>query len=452
MKSRASRFCENDVLYGRLRPYLNKVAQPKFDGLASGEFIVFEGNELIDPSFLRYRLHARDFVNFASHLNEGDRPRVNFDQIGNFKVQVPPPGEQRRIVKRIEALFDEINRGVESLRDAKRAVKLYRQSLLKSAFEGRLTAEWRAKNPDKLENPEVLLASIREEREERYRAALDEWEQATAEWRDNGELSKKPTKPKQPKTVDERTHGQLATPTTWTTVPLRGIALEAVLGKVLDRQKNRGQPRPYLGNINLRWGLFKVDQEKLIPIEDHETPRYAVRKGDLVICEGGEPGRCAVWEGEDDKVFIQKALHRVRFTASYSPVFAYYFFRFSTSAGLLDKHYTGSTIKHLTGKALEEVLLPICSPAEQTEIVRILNERLAATDTLETDIDASFTRAEALRQSILKKAFAGKLVPQNPNDEPAQALLSRIRTNREEDSTTKPRKPARRRVSARNQP
>ena len=90
MKSRASRFYKNDVLYGRLRPYLNKVAQSKFDGLASGEFIVFEGNELIDPSFLRYRLHARDFVNFASHLNEGDRPRVNFDQIGNFEVQVPP--------------------------------------------------------------------------------------------------------------------------------------------------------------------------------------------------------------------------------------------------------------------------------------------------------------------------------------------------------------------------
>ena len=94
----------------------------------------------------------------------------------------------------------------------------------------------------------------------------------------------------------------------------------------------------------------------------------------------------------------------------------------------------------------------ICSPAEQAEIVRILNDRLAATDALEAEIDASLSRAEALRQSILKKAFAGKLVPQNPNDEPTQALLSRIRTNREEDSTTKPRKPARRRVSARNQP
>ncbi|MCZ0943387.1 MAG: restriction endonuclease subunit S [Gammaproteobacteria bacterium] len=445
MKSRASRFRENDVLYGRLRPYLNKVAQPKFDGLASGEFIVFEGNELIDSSFLRYRLHARDFVNFASHLNEGDRPRVNFNQIGNFEVQVPPPGEQRRIVKRIETLFDEIDQGVESLRDAKRAVKLYRQSLLKSAFEGRLTADWRAKNPDKLESPEVLLASIREEREESFRAALDEWEEATAEWRDNGEFGKKPTKPKLPKTVAERSDGQLATPTTWATVPLQRIALEAILGKMLDRQKNRGQPRPYLGNINLRWGLFKVDPEKLIPIEDHEVPRYAVRKGDLVICEGGEPGRCAVWKGEDDKVFIQKALHRVRFTASYSPMFAYYYFRFATVAGLLDKHFTGSTIKHLTGKALEEVLLPICSPAEQAEIVRILNEHLAATNTLEAEIDVNFTRGEALRQSILKQAFAGQLVPQNPDDESAAILLERIKA---EKASQKPKGTARKRKAA----
>ena len=84
MKSNASRFFKDDVLYGRLRPYLNKVAQPKFDGLASAEFIVFEGNELIDPGFLRYRLHAQDFVNFASHLNEGDRPRVSFEQIGSI--------------------------------------------------------------------------------------------------------------------------------------------------------------------------------------------------------------------------------------------------------------------------------------------------------------------------------------------------------------------------------
>ena len=195
VKSNASRFYKDDVLYGRLRPYLNKVAQPTFDGLASAEFIVFEGNELIHPGFLRYRLHAQDFVGFASHLNEGDRPRVNFDQIGSFEALIPPPEEQRRIVERIEALFDEIDRGVENLRSAQRTIGLYRQSLLKSAFEGRLTAQWQTENPDKLEHPDALLSRIREERERRYKADHDTWEKAVTEWRKDGEKGRKPTKP-----------------------------------------------------------------------------------------------------------------------------------------------------------------------------------------------------------------------------------------------------------------
>ena len=441
MRSSAARFFKDDVLYGRLRPYLNKVVQPDFDGIASAEFIVFQGNSLIDPSFLRYRLNAKDFVSFASHLNEGDRPRVNFDQIGTFNVAAPPPNEQHRIVEKIEALFAEIDKGVESLKAAKASLDHYRKSLLKAAFEGRLTADWRARNPDKLEDPQNLLTRIRKEREANYRNALAEWEQAIASWKESGEEGKKPAKPKRPKSCALRSSEYLNVPATWTSDPLGQIAAEAVLGKMLDREKNQGKPRPYLGNINLRWGSFEIDQEKLIPVEDYEVPRYAVRKGDLIICEGGEPGRCAVWDGEDDNFFIQKALHRVRFTESYSPIFAYHFFKFTAVAGLLEKHYTGSTIKHLTGNALENVLLPICSPAEQTEIVRILDERLGAADALEADVNASLEYSGALRQSILKQAFSGKLVPQDPSDEPAAALLDRIKAQRaKKPPKPKPRK------------
>src|SRR6202007_387246 len=102
------RFYAGDVLYGRLRPYLNKVTKPQFSGLASAEFIVFPDTPLIKSDFLKYRLNAVDFVNFASHLNEGDRPRVGFDQIGDFKLLIPPPNEQKRIVAMIEELFSEL--------------------------------------------------------------------------------------------------------------------------------------------------------------------------------------------------------------------------------------------------------------------------------------------------------------------------------------------------------
>ena len=88
--------------------------------------------------------------------------------------------------------------------------------------------------------------------------------------------------------------------------------------------------------------------------------------------------------------------------------------------------------------------MPFCSPAEQAEVVRILDARLETADALENEIDANLTRAEALRQSILKKAFSGELVPQDPDDEPAGMLLARIHANRSEDSTAKRRTSAQR--------
>lgn len=433
-----------DVLFSTVRPYLRNIAavERSLDGeIASTGFAVLRGAEGIEPRYLFYKCISHDFVSALTGEQYGvSYPAVKEDQVKEQPLQLPPTEEQRRIAARIEALFDEIDRGVESLGDAKRAIGLYRQSLLKSAFEGHLTADWRAKNHDKLERPDALLERINTERAARYKASLDEWKEATTEWRANGEQGRRPKRPNRPETGQAVSSGRLEVPTNWTTVQLGGIALGSVLGKMLDRQKNRGQPRVYLGNVNLRWGSFNVDREKTMPIEEHEVRRYGVRAGDLIICEGGEPGRCAVWNGADDQVFIQKALHRVRFTASYSPMFACYFLRFSATARLLDEHYTGSTIKHLTGTALKGVLLPVCSPAEQSEIVRILDVRLEAAEEVEEEIEANLTRAEALRQSILKQAFSGKLVRQDPDDEPAPALLARVRASRNEVSTTKSRK------------
>ena len=196
MKSSTARFDNGDVLYGRLRPYLNKVAQPNFDGLASAEFIVFPDTQLIRSCFLKHRLNAADFVSFASHLNEGDRPRVSFDQIGKFEILIPPPLEQRRIVAKIEELFSELAKGVESLETARAQLKIYRQAVLKHAFEGKLTAKWREENKDKLEKPEQLLARIKQEREARYERQLQEWKAAVKEWEESGKSGKKPSNPR----------------------------------------------------------------------------------------------------------------------------------------------------------------------------------------------------------------------------------------------------------------
>ncbi len=386
-------------------------------------------SDLFDEAFLY--LCLQPFLNaINAETSSVTVKHLSSKTVEEIPLPLPPLMEQRRIVTKIEELFSELDKGVESLKTARAQLNLYRQSVLKHAFEGKLTAQWREENKDKLETPEQLLARIKQEREARYEQQLQEWKAAVKKWGESGKSGRKPPKPKNllPITVSP-----VQNPF-WTRLSLNELAAEAVLGKMLDQEKNTGTSRYYLGNINLRWGKFDLENLKTMKVEENEIQRYSLAKGDLVICEGGEPGRCAVWEGTDHTMLIQKALHRVRFTESYSPYFAYYFMTYAASSGLLSPNFTGSTIKHLTGKGLGNVLFPLCTLAEQNQIVHLLDRSFNLCDELDRQIELEIRRSDALRQSILKKAFSGQLVPQDPNDEPASVLLDRIRAEREQVS------------------
>ena len=433
MKSNAARFSRNDVLYGRLRPYLNKVAQPRFDGLASAEFIVFRGNEAIDPAFLRYRLNARDFVSFASHLNEGDRPRVSSKQIGNFNILLPPPGEQRRIVEKIEAMFDEIEKGVESLRAAKSTLDLYRKSLLKAAFEGRLTADWRARNPDKLVSPVDLLAHIRQEREERYQAALEDWREAVSHWVASREMGKKPAKPKRLLPLADMANcpKRAATPPEWVWLRLAGLG--TVNGGLTKNQGRNSFPlkAAYLRVANVYTNRLELDEIKQIGVTQDELRRTRLVPGDLLFVEGngsiGQIGRVALWDGSIPDMTHQNHLIRFSTDGFLLQRFALLFCMSPEGRKLITTQASSTSGLHtLSISKVQALPVPICAPDEQAEVVRLLDLELDAADTLEAEIGAGLARAEALRQSILKEAFAGRLVPQNPHDESASDLLGRI--------------------------
>ncbi|MEH6786870.1 MAG: restriction endonuclease subunit S [Paracoccus sp. (in: a-proteobacteria)] len=360
---------------------------------------------------------------------------IEMPRLASFELPIAPTNEQRRIVEKIEAMFDEIDKGVESLQAARTTLSLYRQSLLKSAFEGRLTADWRAKNADKLEAPKTLLARIQHERDTSYKAALDAWQDALAQWRAYGEKGKKPAKPKRPrdiaaKATDIGIHG-------WTMMPL-GLLIDEPAYGTSKKSDYDGGNKGVLRIPNIAAGVIDATDLKSSNFDEAELEQYQLIEGDvLTIRSNGSlslVGKPALVRPVDTQFVYAGYLIRLRpIPGSLVPKNLVYLMMEPTVRGQIEnKAKSTSGVNNINAKELQELQVPICSADEQSEIVRILDARLEAADALEAEIDAALTRADALRQSILKKAFSGHLVPQDPNDEPASALLERIKAEKAE--------------------
>lgn len=436
MKSSASRFFKGDVLYGRLRPYLNKVAQPSFDGLASAEFIVFSGNDLMNSKFLLARLNAIDFVNFASHLNEGDRPRVNFNQLGCFEIMVPPPAEQERIVAKIEELFSDLDAGIASLKKAQAQLKIYRQAVLKHAFEGKLTEEWRKKNAHRLEPAHELLQKIKTERQKHFEKQMEEWEKAVEEWEQTGKKEKKPTKPKKPKELPPISKEELMElselPTGWGWVKLNSISEFISDGDHQPPPKtSNGVPFITISNINKNNQIdfsntFFVHQDYYNNLVESRRPN----KGDILYTVTGSFGIPVLVNFEKCFCF-QRHIGLIRPFKLIQQKWIYYNLQSPFVYKQAIKVATGTAQKTVPLSGLRNFIIPFKSIQEQKQIVGEIEARLSVCDQLEQSVNHALKKAESLRQSILKKAFQGKLVPQNPGDEPAHILLQRIKTEKE---------------------
>ena len=191
--------------------------------------------------------------------------------------------------------------------------------------------------------------------------------------------------------------------------PLEEIA-DSCLGKMLDKKKNEGDYQPYLANINVRWGKFNLDKLREMRFKSGSYDRYGLEDGDIVMCEGGEPGRCAVWKGSS-KMYIQKALHRIRPKSGYSSEYLFHYFEYAAQVKIIDRSFTGTTIKHLTGRKLKTINIPLPdSLPEQHQIVAEIESRLSVAEVLEREIEMSLERARGLRMGVLQKAFGGGLL------------------------------------------
>ena len=198
-------------------------------------------------------------------------------------------------------------------------------------------------------------------------------------------------------TMDEA----FALPRGWRWLFVRDVATTR-LGKMLDKSKNKGAPRRYLRNINVRWFDFDLSDLAEMRFEDSELSEFELRLGDVLICEGGEPGRAAVWDERVHGVYFQKAIHRVRFDSTVIPSFFVLSLKASANDGRLAEYFTGTGIKHFTGKGLQSYRFPCPSIAEQHRIVAKVDELMALCDQLE----AARTEREAARDRLAAASLA----------------------------------------------
>lgn len=390
-------------------------------GFAS--FVLPEG---IDPKYLGWWLRSQK--NLLEDLAKGTTfKEISKAILKDVDVPVAPTNEQHRIVAAIEQQFTRLDAGVSALKQAQKKLKLYRSAVLKAAVEGELTEDWRAKHPA-TEPAATLLKRILQERRAKWEA--DQLARMAAKGvvpRDNmwKEAYKEPAKP------DIESLPEL--PEGWCWATLESITT-IQLGKMLSPKAYEADllQLPYLRNENVRWGSIDYSDVKEMGFKDTELIKYHLEPDDLLVCEGGEAGRCAIYTNEAGKYMYQKALHRVR---AINDEIKLQFIQFCMHHYVLSKTIipkpSETTIQHLPLEKMQILPFPLPPLVEQEQIVALVEEQLSIISVLETTVEHSLQRAERERQSILREAFAGRLVPQDQEDEPASVLLERIREERE---------------------
>jgi type I restriction enzyme, S subunit len=216
-----------------------------------------------------------------------------------------------------------------------------------------------------------------------------------------------------------------------TLVPLGSLA-STQLGKMLSKKSKTGiSSTPYVRNKNVRWGAVDISDLAEMDFNKDEIERFRLRAGDVLICEGGAGvGRTGIWRGELDLCCYQKAVHRVRPGPDLIPQFLVEYMRYLVESKRLERYLSGVAIGHLPQEDLRALPMPALSASKQIVIMERLDRYASIAEVLRRHAAAALRRSASLRRSVLAAAFSGRLIPQDPKDEPATLLLERIRAER----------------------
>lgn len=448
-----TQFRPGDVLFAKITPCMEngKIAivpeiRPPL-GYGSTEFFVMRPRAHGLSRWIAHCVAQSRFRDLARKNMQGavGQRRVPKVWVKDASVPLAPLPEQRRIVAKIESLFAKLDEGVTALKRAEANLERYRASVLKSAVEGRLTEQWRRENPPE-ETGEQLLGRILAERrkcweEEQLAKFAAKGRKPPGNWK---------AKYKEPVAPDTGTLPELPDGWCWVTVDQVAPVIQYGHTASADPSKQDG-PR-FLRITDIQGGRVQWSAVPGCAASEAETKKYRLNEGDIVFARtGATTGKSYLIENHPEAIFASYLI-RVGLSTLVRSRYVSVFFQSGAYWAQIERGKRGIGQPNVNARVLAHITLPLPPSCEQVAIAnRVVSGENAVRQTSGHFLKSCLSRASCLRQSILKSAFEGRLVPQDPADEPAAVLLDRIRAERAAERNRRKRRPSQRKRQPKTQ-
>ena len=421
-KSTKNRFTAGDVLYGKLRPYLNKVVRADQDGYCTTEIVPLKPSEAIDSGYLFYWLKHPVFLEYVTSVSHGlNMPRLGTEAGKEAPFVLAPLSEQKRIADKLDTVLARVDACRERLDRMPAILKRFRQAVLAAAISGKLTEEWREANSESVDATK-LAAQIQAAHE-------------AAGGHKAGNAA--------PPTDDVHDLSADMFPRGWALLTLRDLVLpnRPITYGILKPgpEFEKGVPYVRVADFpNDRLNLSTI--RKTSPNIDEEFKRLRLKDGDLLLSIRGTVGRLIVIPEELEGANITQDSARLSIQPLVNRDYVLWFLRSELAQMRMKGAVKGVAVRGINIGDVRALQVPLPSREEQNEIVRRVEALFAYADRLEARYTTACAQVERLTPALLAKAFRGELVPQDPNDEPASVLLERIRASRAAAGEKPPRK------------
>ena len=404
----------------------------KFKVKSSAMKILVPTSKLVNMRFAFYCMQV-------NQIRNDTHKRYWISVYAKKKFLLPSLVEQKAIISKIEELFSDLDKGIENLKKAKDQLVIYRQAVLKKAFEGELTKEWREKKIN-LPSADELIEQIKVEREKHYQQQIEDWKKVVKVWEQNGEKGLKPIKPKSLKLVNSLKEDDIkkliSIPKVW---KYHYLAYAGDLGRGKSKHRPRNDKRLFGGP----YPFFQTSEVKAQEIISSYTQTYSefgLKQSKLwpagtlcitIAANIAETGFLGI-----DACFPDSIVGYTPYESIIDIKYIDYFFQ--SAKRRISAYAPATAQKNINLTTLENLLIPYCSKNEQGQVVKEIESRLSICEKVEQSINDSLEKAKALRQSILKKAFEGKLLSaaeiarckKETDYESASVLLAKIKAEK----------------------